>query len=77
MNGTATLPAGISIRLSVLELWGWRSCLYPSLWDGSSSEGFVLAVAGHWGAIPTSLHGMLHPRECSHGGSHLHPHIQV
>lgn len=57
MNGTATLPAGISIRLRVLEVWGWRSCLYPSLWDGSSSEGFVLAVAGQWGAIPSPCTG--------------------
>lgn len=46
----------------------------PSL--GSSLEGFVLAVAGHWGAVPTSLHGVLHARECSRGGSRLHPHIQ-
>lgn len=47
----------------------------PSL--GQLLLGRVCAGTGRAvGAVPTSLHGLLHPRECSHGVSHLHPHIQ-
>lgn len=57
INRTVALPAGVSIPLGVLELWGWRSCLDPPGWDSSCSEGFVLAVAGQWGQSPAPCTG--------------------